>query len=278
MPHHTRFRHWIGLLGAAASLMLWFGCTPKGKIVQNITAITSPDAGEAQTLAAREVPDPGKPREGAYAYDLPKFCNLVASPDSGETCIVCTANGLPLERCFPTTRSFATRTSCGHNQRELKCLINGKNPLLTLSFESSEESEFTKNFPVFLSTVRAIAQTKMTANQGDLASAVGVLEYFQAASGKVLDPSQKSTIIRDIDALLQKSNVPAASRAATLRQLNTNLDQISHRRRHGRLSLRDGQQLAKTIISPLPAQAVLTRIMSEISLDGLENPSDLNME
>ncbi len=278
MPHHTKFRLWIGLLGAAACLALWLGCTPKGKIVQNITAITSPDAGQAKTLAAREVPDPGKPREGAYVYDLPKFCNLVASPESSETCIVCTANGLPLERCFPTVRSFTTRTSCGHNQRELKCLINGKNPLLTLSFENSEEAEFAKNFPVFLSTVRAIAQTKMAANQGDLASAVGVLEYFQGASGKVLDPAQKGVIIRDIDALLQKSNVPAASRATTLRQLNANLDQISHRRRHGRLSLRDGQQLAKTTISPLPSQAVLTRIMSEISLDGLENPSDLNME
>lgn len=254
-------------------LLLPNGCTPKGKIIQTVTSANSPENAAITALSAREIHDPTK-GEGKYSYDLPNFCQLVQAEGGHESCIICKTGSFPIERCFAAAHAFSTRASCGFNQKELKCLVSAKKPVLTISFDNNEETDFTKNFPVFLNTVKSIAQLKVNSETPDIKLQFEILEYLAQSAEKVIDPAQKYVILRDLDELMARHRVASNIRSATARSLSQALDQVSKQRRNGKLALIDGLHVAQRSVSQLPSAQNITNIMQDISLDGLENPAD----
>ena len=193
----------------------------------------------------------------AMAKGLPFQCQI-SLMKKGLSCIQCNSQPAVL-RCLKSRRALDGDKHCYHDSTKLKCLVGERG--LYVNLHRPQEKTFRLQLELLVENIEVIASNKIR-NEEDrqlLQSLLGALaDKAEDIAGLTLD-----TIPQISEDIAQPLSIDTAPFVKSLQKLYK-------KRLQGRMDSDSSRKMLLDMIAPLPQLQPLTKILEEISVQGID--------
>ena len=275
--HHSRlFRVTITLI---AAFFATESCAPKGRLRARPPVQKS--INQEQTQLVQDMSDSpestmGKPtttprqKKARFQSGLPSGCQL--NFRSRLVCLVCSHRNLSLKRCVAISRTAKPKEDCRHDKEMVQCKVSARRSI-SLNTDHNPEEDFIIQMNMILDTIGDILANRRNFPKQEVAIFRLVAPWIRSHATDLLSDIPPGQLSENFSQYMlnNKYNFSVRHLRSFHMVVERDIRRIRLRQSRGKLQAKDSTRFLTNLFSNLKSRSVVTMIIRDLSLDGLNS-------